>query len=67
MNLHPLERMKGSVLKNGRLERIVYAITKSKLNSLVDAFEERDWVIVGEVYKVERYLCQKMIFIKNNG
>ncbi|MER2169009.1 MAG: hypothetical protein ABS938_00080 [Psychrobacillus psychrodurans] len=67
MNLHPLERMKGSVIKNGRLERIVYALTKTKLNSLVEEFEERNWVCFGEVYMVERYICQKMAFIRNDG
>lgn len=48
---HYLEVMKSPVVKNGRLERLAYAITTSRLNTLVESLEERDWKVEGEVLK----------------
>lgn len=64
---HYLENMKSPYKKNGRLERLAYAGSKQKLNSLIDSLEERNWKVEGEIYTVDRYLCQKMIFVREEA
>lgn len=64
-NRHYLEAMKSSVSRNGRLERIAFAITNKRLQQSIENYEERYWKVEGEVFQVDRYLCQKMIFVRN--